>query len=137
MTENEIAKHVVDAAYCIHTRLGPGLLETVYEVILAHELRKRGLNVDRQRPVPIEYDSIKFDEGFRLDIIVDDKVIVEVKSVEEVAKVHKKQLLTYLRLMDKRLGLLVNFGGDLIKDNISRVINGLAEDRRTAESPAP
>jgi GxxExxY protein len=90
MTENEIAKQVVDAAYCIHTRLGPGLLEAVYEVILAHELKKRGLNVARQLPVPIEYDSIKFDEGFRLDIIIEDKVIVEVKSVEAVAKIHKK-----------------------------------------------
>ena len=127
MTENEIARLVVDAAYQIHTRLGPGLLESVYEVVLAHELRKRGLHVVRQQPIAIEYDSIKFDEGFRADVIVEDKVILELKSVEAVAKVHKKQLLTYLRLADKRLGLLINFGAELIKDGISRVVNGLVE----------
>ncbi len=128
MTENEIAKHVVDAAYQVHTRLGPGLLESVYEVVLAHELRKRGLKVLRQQPVPIEYDSIKFDEGFRADAIVEEKLIVELKSVEKIADVHKKQLLTYLRLADKRLGLLINFGAELIRDGISRVANGLTEE---------
>ena len=128
MTENEIAKHVVDAAYQVHTRLGPGLLESVYEVVLAHELRKRGLKVLRQQPVPIEYDSIKFDEGFRADAIVEEKLIVDLKSVEKIADVHKKQLLTYLRLADKRLGLLINFGAELIRDGISRVANGLTEE---------
>jgi len=127
VTENEIAKQVVDAAYQVHTRLGPGLLESVYEVVLAHELRKRGLHVVRQQPIPIEYESIRFDEGFRADIIVEDKVILELKSVETVARVHKKQLLTYLRLADKRLGLLINFGEELIKTGITRVVNGLAE----------
>jgi GxxExxY protein len=127
MTENEIAKHVVDAAYKIHTTLGTGLLETVYEVVLAHELRKRGLAVERQVPVPIIYEGIKFEEGFRADLIVNGKVIVELKSVESVAPVHKKQLLTHLRLTDCRLGLLVNFGEELIKDGISRVVNGLVE----------
>ncbi|MBL7224919.1 MAG: GxxExxY protein [Desulfobacteraceae bacterium] len=125
MTVNEIAKIVVDAAYHIHRRLGPGLLESVYEVILAYALSSRGLNVERQAPVPIVFDGIKFDEGFRADLIVEDKVIVELKSVEKIAPVHKKQLLTYLRLADKRLGLLINFGASLIKDGIFRVANRL------------
>ncbi len=125
LTENEIAKQVVDAAYLIHTRLGPGLLESVYEVVLAHELKKRGLHVQRQVAVSIVFDGLKFEEGFRADLVVEDKVIVELKSVESVAPVHKKQVLTYLRLMDKRLGLLVNFGAALIKDGIFRVANRL------------
>ena len=125
MTENEIAKIVVDAAYHIHRRLGPGLLESVYEVILVNSLSGRGLNVERQKPVPIVFDGMKFDEGFRADLIVEDKVIVELKSVEKTAPVHKKQLLTYLRLADKRLGLLINFGASLIKDGIFRVANRL------------
>jgi GxxExxY protein len=94
---------------------------------LAHELRKRGLHIECELPIPIEYDSIKFDEGFRADIVVEDKLIIELKSVEEVARIHKKQLLTYLRLTGKRLGLLINFGEELIKDGISRVVNGLPE----------
>ena len=134
MTENEIAKQVVDAAYRVHTRLGPGLLESVYEVVLVHELKKRGLNSVRQIAVPIQYDSIAFDEGFRADVIVEDKVILELKSVEAVAKVHKKQLLTYLRLTDKKLGLLVNFGEELIRDGISRVVNGLVEEAKAKET---
>ena len=125
MTENEIAKIVVDAAYHIHRRLGPGLLESVYRVILAYALSSRGLNVERQKPVPIVFDGMKFDEGFRADLIDEDKVIVELKSVEKIAPVHKKQLLTYLRLADKRLGLLINFGASLIKDGIFRVANKL------------
>ena len=125
MTENEIAKIIVDAALKVHKGLGPGLLETVYEVVLAHALKKRGLRVERQMPVAIVFDSIKFDEGFRADLIVEDKVIIELKSVEKVIPVHKKQLLTYLRLTDKKLGLLINFGSGLIRDGISRVVNGL------------
>jgi len=125
MTENEIAKIVVDTAYHIHRRLGPGLLESVYEVILAYALNTRGLKVERQVPVPIVFDGMKFDEGFKADLIVEDKVIVELKSVETIAPVHKKQLLTYLRLADKRLGLLINFGASLIKDGIFRVANRL------------
>lgn len=127
MTENEIAKIVVDAAFQIHKGLGPGLLETVYEVVLAHALKKRGLKVERQIPVAIVFEGIKFDEGFRADLIVEDKIIVELKSVEKVMPVHKKQLLTYLRLSDKRLGLLINFGSELIRDGISRVVNGLKD----------
>ena len=119
MTENQIARIVVDAAYQVHVRLGPGLLESVYEIVLVHELKKGGLNIEQQVPVAIVYDGIRFKEGFRADIIVEDKVIIELKSVEKIAPVHKKQLLTYLRLTDKKLGLLINFGSELIRDGIS------------------
>ena len=127
MPENEIAKIVVDAAFQMHKRLGPGLLESVYEVVLAHVLKRRGLKVKRQAPVAIVFDGIKSDEGFRADLIVEEKVIVGLKSVENVIPVHKKQLLTYLTLADKRLGLLINFGAELIRDGVSRVVNGLKE----------
>lgn len=127
MTENEIAKIVVDVAYRIHIELGPGLLESVYEIVLAQELKKSGLKIERQKPVSIEYMGIKFEEGFRADIIVENKVILELKSVEAISKLHKKQLLTYLRLADKRLGLLINFGAALFKDGIFRIVNGLKE----------
>jgi GxxExxY protein len=125
--ENAISKEIVDAAFKIHTKLGPGLLESVYEVILAHELKKRGLRVDRQISIPIIWDDIRFEEGYRYDLLVNDKVLVEVKSVEAVAPIHKKQVLTYLRLMDKRLGLLINFNEEVIRSGISRVVNGLQE----------
>jgi GxxExxY protein len=127
MTENEIAKEVVDAAYKVHVTLGPGLLESVYEVVLEYELKKRGLKVVRQKSLPVVYESVSFDDGYRADLIVEDKVILELKSVELIAPVHKKQLLTYLRLADRRLGLLINFGDALIKQGISRVVNGLEE----------
>lgn len=127
LSENEIAREIVDAAFHIHKTLGPGLLETVYEVVLARELEKRGLSVVRQQAVPICFGDLKFDEGFRADLIVADKVIIELKSVEQTAPVHKKQLLTYLRLADKQLGLLINFGSAVIKDGISRIVNGLDE----------
>jgi GxxExxY protein len=127
MEENAIAREIVDAAFKVHTTLGPGLLESVYEVVLAKELERRGLNVERQRPVPVRYDDLLFDEGFRADLIVEDKVIIELKSVASLVDVHKKQLLTYLRLADKRLGLLINFGGSRIKDGITRIVNGLPE----------
>lgn len=128
MTENEISRQIVDAAFQLHTRLGPGLLESVYKVLMAHELRKRGLMVERQVRVRIAYDGIVFDEGFRADLIVEDLVLVELKSVEKTAPVHGKQVLTYLRLTGKRLGLLVNFGEALIKHGIERVANGLPAD---------
>ena len=127
MIENEIAKEIVDAAYKIHTTLGPGLLESVYEVALAYELEQRGLSVVRQQPIPIVYESVTFDEGFRADLVVENKVIVELKSVEQIAPVHSKQLLTYLRLTDMHLGLLINFGTALIKDGIKRIVNKLKE----------
>jgi GxxExxY protein len=127
MNENEIARIVVDTAYQIHTKLGPGLLESVYEKILVHKLEKLGLNVERQKSIPIVFEGIKFDEGFRADVVVENKVIIELKSIEEVSKAHKKQVLTYLRLADKRLGLLINFGAALFKDGIFRIVNGLEE----------
>jgi len=128
MSENEIAKIIVDAAYKVHVTLGPGLLESVYEAVLDYELKNRGLKVSRQEVLPVTYESVKLDVGFRTDLIVEDKVIVELKSVEQIADVHKKQLLTYLRLADKRLGLLINFGDSLIKRGITRIVNGLPED---------
>lgn len=127
MTENEVSKVVVDAALTVHRALGPGLLESVYEVVLAHELRSRGLNVQRQLSIPVHYENVHFDEGFRADILVESKVIVEIKSVETLKRVHKKQVLTYLRLADIRLGLLINFGAELIRDGITRLVNGLEE----------
>jgi len=125
LTENEIAKQVVDASYLVHTRLGPGLLESVYLAVLVHELRKRNLSVATEVPIPVHYDDLEMEIGFRADIIVNDKVIIELKSIEQIAPVHKKQLLTYLRLADKRLGLLINFGDALIKNGITRIVNGL------------
>ena len=127
MTENEVAKTIVDVAYHIHVRLGAGLLESVYQEVMVYELRKRGLNVLGKVPVPIVWDDLEFEEGFEADLIVEGLVIVELKSVEAVHPVHKKQLLTYLRLSEKRLGLLINFGTELIKDGISRVVNGLED----------
>ena len=127
MIENEIGGIVVDTAVQVHRDLGPGLLEMVYEVILAHELRQRGLRVERQVPVPIEYRGIKFDEGFRADIIVEGKVILELKSVQTVTNAHKKQLLSYLRLTHMKLGFLLNFGAGLMKDGITRTVNQLDE----------
>ncbi len=127
MNENEVAKQIVDAAYRIHTSLGPGLLESAYEAVLAYELEKRGLRTVRQQVVPIIYQSARIETGFRADLIVEDKVIVEIKSVEAVAPVHKKQLLTHLRLADKRLGLLINFNVALIQDGITRIANGIQD----------
>jgi GxxExxY protein len=127
MNENEIARVVVDAAFKVHTTLGPGLLESVCEAALAHELEKHGLKVERQKPLPVIYGDIRLDEGFRIDLLVEDKVIVELKSVETVLPVHKKQLLTYLKLANLKLGLLINFGENLIKDGITRIVNNLPE----------
>jgi len=127
MTENEIARLVVNAAFLIHRDLGPGLLETVYEVVLAKKLTDIGLFVERQVPVPIRFEGMIFDEGFRADLIVERKLIIELKSVERLAPVHAKQLLTYLRLSGCRLGLLINFGDVLLKDGIKRVVNGLSD----------
>ena len=127
VTENEIAKHIVDAAFKIHTSLGPGLLESVYEAVMAQELTRRGLRTERQQPLPVVWENIHLEAGFRVDLMVENKVIVEIKSVEAIAPVHRKQLLTYLRLANKRLGILINFDVDLIKDGIARVVNGLAE----------
>ena len=127
MTENEIGTIVVESAITVHRELGPGLLETVYEVVLARELQDRGLNVERQVPVAIQYKDIRFDEGFRADIIVDSKVILELKSIEHVSAAHKKQVQTYLRLTGCKLGYLLNFGEALMKNGITRSVNGLEE----------
>jgi len=131
MTENEIAREIVNACYQVHTGLGPGLLESVYETVLAFELEQRGLQVQRQAPIPIVWKDQQFAEGFRADLIVEGKVIIELKSVEKMARVHPKQLLTYLRLTDCRLGLLVNFGEMLMKDRIKRVVNKLPENGKS------
>ena len=125
MTENEISKIIVDAAYKIHTTLGPGLLESVYEAVLAHELEQRRCKVIRQQAIPVVYESVQLDVGFRADLIVGDKVIIEIKSIEAVAPIHLKQLRTYLRLTNLHLGLLINFNVELIKDGIRRVVNQL------------
>ena len=127
MTENEVAKQIVDAAYRIHTTLGPGLLESVYETVLAYELETRGLRIVRQQPIPIAYQGTRIEVGFRADLVVENKVIVEIKSVEALAPIHKKQLLTHLRLADKRLGMLINFNVTLIKDGITRIANGMPD----------
>jgi len=127
MTENEIAASILDAAFKIHRTLGPGLLESVYQATLDFELQNRGLPVAQQVGLPVYYESIKLELGFRVDLIVGDKVIIEIKSVEALAAVHRKQLLTYLRLMNLRLGLLLNFNVELMKDGIQRVVNGLVQ----------
>ncbi|NOZ28508.1 MAG: GxxExxY protein [Chloroflexi bacterium] len=120
--EERIAKAIVDAAYAVHKELGPGLLENIYEVCFCHELSKRGLSYRRQVVVPIVYDGIRFDEGLRLDVLVDDLVICELKAVEALHSVHMAQLLTQLKLTGKRLGFLINFNVSLIKHGIKRVI---------------
>ena len=122
--ENEIGTLIVDCAIHLHQDLGPGLLERVYEVTLAAQLQKRGLSVNRQVPVAIEHDGVSFDEGFRADLVVEAKVIVELKSVEKTHPAHKKQVLTYLRLSGMKLGYLLNFGEALMKDGITRVVCG-------------
>lgn len=124
----EVAGIVVDAALQLHRALGPGLLELVYEAVLANMLEQRGLSVERQKPIPIRYQGVSLDEGFRLDLLVDGQLIVELKSVENIHPVHPKQLLTYLRLMNLPLGLLINFGAPLLKDGLKRVVNNHSRD---------
>jgi len=125
MTENELSKIIVDCCFKIHTKLGLGLLESVYEEILTYELKNTGLRIMRQQGLPVHYDELKMDLGFRADIIVEDKVIIELKSIEAIAPVHLKQLLTYLKITGIKLGLLINFNEALIKDGIKRVVNNL------------
>jgi GxxExxY protein len=127
MNENTITGQIVDAAYGVHTTLGPGLLESVYQGALTWELAKRGLSVARQQCIPVIYEKIHIHAAFFADLIVDDQIIVEIKSVDVIAPVHRRQLLTYLKLADKRLGLLINFNVVLIKDGIIRIANGLKE----------
>ena len=125
MHENEISGIIVDCALKVHKTLGPGLLESVYQAALTYELRKRGLDVVNEKPIPVIYEDIKLEVGFRADLIVENKVIVEVKSIESIAPVLSKILLTYLRLSEKKLGLLINFNVVLIKDGIRRVVDNL------------
>lgn len=124
MNENEIGKRLLDVAFEVHRELGPGLLETVYETILAAELIGLGVSVDRQVPIDIEYKGMSFKEAFRADLVIERKVIVELKCVEKLNSSHKKQLLTYLRLTGMRLGFILNFNVALLKDGIVRTANG-------------
>lgn len=125
MTENELSKIIVDSCYHIHVNLGPGLFESVYEEILYYELIQKGLDVSRQKPIPVIWKEIKMDQGFRADLIVEHKVLIEIKSVESIAKVHQKQVMTYLKLTGLKLGLLVNFNESLIKNGITRIVHKL------------
>lgn len=120
---DDITGEIVDAAFKLHTGLGPGLLESVYETVLARDLDRRGLKVERQKLVSFEYEGMRFDEGLRLDLLVEEQVIVELKSVEKLSPVHSKQLLTYLRLMHLPVGLLINFGAATLKEGIHRIVN--------------
>jgi GxxExxY protein len=125
MTENELSKIIVDICFQIHTKLGPGLFESVYEEILYYELNKINLHVERQSPIPVVWNDIKMEQGFRADLIIENKVIIEIKSIEAIAPVHQKQLLTYLKLTNIKLGLLINFNEALIKNGIRRIVNNL------------
>ncbi len=125
MNENELSSIIVNSSFNIHKKLGAGLFESVYEEILVYELLKEGLMIERQKAIPVLWDEVKLDQGFRADIIVNHKVIIEIKSVETIAPVHYKQLLTYLKLTELKLGLLINFNEALIKNGIHRIVNGL------------
>lgn len=124
MTENEIAKIVFESALKVHRNLGPGLLESAYEECLFYELKKLNLSVEKQKALPLIYEEVKLDVGYRIDIIVENKFIIEIKSVVELNEVHLAQLLTYLKLSDCKLGLLINFNVKLLKEGVRRVING-------------
>jgi GxxExxY protein len=127
MRENEIGTKIIEAAIAVHRELGPGLLETVYEIVLCRELNEAGLKVERQVPVPILYKGVKFEEGFRADLIVEKMVLLELKSVEQIMPAHRKQVQTYLRLTGIKLGYLLNFGEAVLKSGITRCVNGLEE----------
>ena len=125
MTENELSKIVVDCIFKVHKSLGPGLLESAYEACLSYELDKTGLIIDRQKALPLHYETIKMEIGYRIDLMVDNKLIIEIKAVEALNDVHKAQVITYLKLSGCKLGLLVNFNVALIKDGIKRIVNNL------------
>ena len=131
MTHNEISSIIINVAIEIRKKLGPGLLESVYLAVLEYELKKRGLDVRKEVSIPVQWDDLHLEIGFRADLIVEGKVLVELKSVEEVAPVHKKQVFTYIKLTDLRLGLLGNFGAELLKYGIHRIINGVIEDQQS------
>jgi len=125
MIENELSQVILDCAFNVHKNLGPGLLESVYEETISYELLKKNIKIQRQVGIPVVYNDIKMEIGFRADIIVENKVIIEIKSVESLSDVHFKQLLTYLKLSDLKLGLLINFNESLLKNGIKRVVNKL------------
>jgi len=125
MTENEISAIVVDICYKMHVKLGPGLLESVYEAILYYELTKKGLFVERQKTLPVIWDELKLDIGFRTDLIIENKLILKIKSIEKITEVHAKQIMTYLKITKMKLGLLINFNVSLIKFGITRIVNNL------------
>jgi GxxExxY protein len=136
---DDITGEIVDAAYKLHTGLGPGLLESVYEVVLARDLMRRGLRVERQKPVSFDYDGLHFEAGLRIDLLIESSVVVEIKSVEALLPVHTKQVLTYLRLLKLSVGLLINFGAPTLKEGVHRVVNGLtpsASPRLRVNNPA-
>lgn len=124
MKENDLSKIIIGCALEVHKQLGPGLLESSYEACLVYELKQQGLNVVQQQALPVVYKEVKLDAGYRIDILVEDKMIIEVKSVDSLADIHTAQILTYLKLKDLKLGLLINFNTVLLKDGIKRVING-------------
>ena len=128
MTYNELSGAILEVAIDIHRRLGPGLMESVYQTILAHELTKRGFSIRKEEPIPLVWDNLQFDIGFRADLIVNELIIIELKSIEQVAPVHKKQVLTYLRVTGKKFGLLINFGEELLKEGVHRIINGKLDE---------
>jgi GxxExxY protein len=137
MTHNELSSIIINTAIDIHRKLGPGLLESVYLAVLEYELKKRGLNVQKEVSIPVQWDNLRLEIGFRADLIVEGMVLVELKSVEELAAVHKKQVLTYIKLTDLRLGLLVNFGAELLKHGLHRIINGAIEEAECDAHPIP
>jgi len=131
MQIDEITGIIIDTALEIHKELGPGLLESVYEVVLAKMLTERGLSVQQQKPVNFKFHEIRFEEGFRCDLLVENSVVVELKSVEKIAHVHQKQLQTYLRLMEKEVGLLINFGAATLKEGLQRIVNNYSPSAST------
>lgn len=124
MTENEISKKIIGAAIEVHRQLGPGLLESSYEVCLAYELRQKGLDIQTQVALPVVYKEVKLNAGYRIDVLVENRVIIEIKAVKELADIHTAQLLTYLKLKDLKLGLLINFNSVRVIDGVKRIING-------------
>jgi len=135
MEIDEISEKVIDSAIAIHRGLGPGLLESVYETVLAASLQRARLKVDRQKPVDIQYDGMRFEAAFRIDLLVEDRLVVEIKSVEQISRAHGKQLLTYLRLTNQSVGLLLNFSGATMKEGIKRVVNDYRQPQSPSASP--
>lgn len=134
MDIDDLAREAVDCCFAIHRELGPGLLESVYEMVLTRALERRGLRVERQRPISFSFDGMRFEDAFRIDLLVEDKLIVEVKAVEKVAPVHAKQVLTYLRLMKLPVGILMNFGLSTFKEGVQRVANNHNDNPRQSPS---